>query len=317
MGKTNFRDITSLKVGGSIKHFFEVKNKEDIISAVVFAKSNSLPIFTIGGGTDIAVSDDDYNGVVIKYIGNSISYTGNKVTAEAGVIWDKLVEDTVNKNFEGIESLSGIPGSVGASPIQNIGAYGQELAETLDSLIAYDIEKEKFITFSNKDCQFGYRESFFKKKENWQKFIIVNVTLKLSSYKGKNLELQTIRDEILRVRSEKLENPNEVPNAGSFFKNPIINLELKTKLITKYPEMVIFDFAEKYKVSAGWLIEKAGWKGKNLGSVKVSNKHALIITNPNGKGTFKDVKKLADKIIEDVDKMFGVKLVPEVQYINI
>lgn len=315
MGKTNFRDITTLKVGGSIKHFFEVKNKEDLICAVVFAKSNSLTIFTIGGGTDIAVSDDDYNGVVIKYIGNSISYTGNKVTAEAGVSWDKLVEDTVNKNFQGIECLSGIPGSVGASPIQNIGAYGQELSDIFYNLTAYNIDKEKFVKFNKKNCKFGYRSSKFKNIKFWQKFIITDVTLELKINKNNNLN--SIRENILKIRKDKLEDPKLIPNAGSFFKNPIVDSIKKIELENKYSDIRIFEFGKKFKISAGWLIEKAGWKGKSLGPVKVSNKHALVITNPDGKGTFKDIKKLANTIISDVYKMFGIKLEPEVQYINI
>lgn len=315
MGKTNFRDITTLKVGGSIKHFFEVKNKEDLISAVVFAKSNSLPIFTIGGGTDIAVSDDDYNGVVIKYIGNSISYTGNKVTAEAGVSWDKLVEDTVNKNFQGIECLSGIPGSVGASPIQNIGAYGQELSDIFYNLTAYNIDKEKFVKFNKKNCKFGYRSSKFKNIKFWQKFIITDVTLELKINKNNNLN--SIRENILKIRKDKLEDPKLIPNAGSFFKNPIVDSIKKIELENKYSDIRIFEFGKKFKISAGWLIEKTGWKGKSLGPVKVSEKHALVITNPDGKGTFKDIKKLANTIISDVYKMFGIKLEPEVQYINI
>ena len=231
--------------------------------------------------------------------------------------WDKLVEETVNRNLQGIECLSGIPGSVGASPIQNIGAYGQELSETFIELKAYDISNQKFVIFKNEDCKFSYRESIFKRKDYWQKFIIVDITLKLKKYTDNNLELQTIRDEILRIRGEKLVNPDEIPNAGSFFKNPIINKSKKDTLLIKYPEMVIFPFNNEYKISAGWLIEKTGWKGKSLGPVKVSDKHSLVLTNPEGKGTFSDIKSLADTIIADVDNKFGIKLEPEVQYINL
>lgn len=317
MGQTNsFKNLTSLKVGGEIKHYFEVKNNEELISAVQFADTEKLPIFIIGGGTDIAVSDRNYDGVVIKYIGNRISYIDNMVTAEAGMIWDKLVEETVDRNLSGFECLSGIPGNVGSSPIQNIGAYGQELSETFLELTAYDIENKKFVKFSKDDCQFGYRESIFKTKKYWQKFIITDVTFKLEKYDDSDLELQTIRDEILRVRSEKLEDPSEVPNAGSFFKNPVVDLEIKDRLKGEYTDIVVFDFHGLYKISAGWLIEKSGWKGKKLGPVKVSDKHALIITNPDGKGTFEDIKKLADAIIIDVQYKFGIKLEPEVQYIN-
>lgn len=318
---TSFKDITTLKVGGKIKYYFEVKSKDELVEKIKFAKKNNLKVFVIGGGTDIAVSDNDFNGVVIKYIGNSSEFTVvgsyTLVTAEAGMNWDDLVKVSVDKNLQGMECLSGIPGTVGASPIQNIGAYGQELSNVFVELNAYDIENEKFVKFNKDDCKFGYRESIFKQKEYWQKYIITDITLKLNEYKDKDLELQTIRDEILRVRSEKLEDPNEIPNAGSFFKNPIVSLAKKDKILKEHPDLKYFPFNDKIKIPAGWLIEKTGWKGKSLGSVKVSDKHALIITNPEGRGGFNDVKKLADKITEDVKSMFGITLEPEVQYINI
>ncbi|WKZ25933.1 MAG: UDP-N-acetylmuramate dehydrogenase [bacterium] len=319
----SFRDLTTLKVGGKVKHYFEVKNKEELRERIKFAKKNNLEIFILGGGSDIAVSDKSFEGVVIKYTGENVTYDGNTVTAEAGLGWDNLVEETVLKNLSGIECLSGIPGTVGGSPIQNIGAYGQELSDTFESLTAYDLEKEEFVTFNKKDCKFGYRESIFKTKEYWQKFVITDITLKLSKYEDKDLEILTIRNEILRVRSEKLEDPNVVPNAGSFFKNPIVDLETKTRLEKEFSDIKIYDYTAQGgstlsgKVFAGYLIEKAGWKGKSLGPVKVSDKHALILTNPEGKGTFKDIKKLADAITNDVKDKFGITLEPEVQYINI
>lgn len=324
MGKTNittFKKLTTLKVGGSIKYFRQVSCKKDIVDAVAFAKKNNLPIFIIGEGSDIAVIDKDFDGLVIKYIGKKLKIQKLKnskylVTAEAGMNWDKLVKLTVEKNLQGIECLSGIPGSVGASPIQNIGAYGQELSQTFVELTAYNIEKQKFVKFKNKNCKFGYRESIFKTKDFWQKYIISNVTLKLKKHTDQEISLQTIRDEILRVRAEKLENPSKVPNAGSFFKNPIISSAKKEQLSTTFKDLQFFKYKNKFKVSAGYLIEKSGWKGRSLGPVKVSGKHALILTNPQGKGNFSDIKKLADAIIDDVYKMFKIKLEPEVQYIK-
>ena len=299
MGKKTFRELTTLRVGGEIKYYKEVKNQAEIVSAVKFAKRNNLPIFVLGGGSDILVSDKDFEGVVIKYAGKSIQYRVSSieylVTAEAGLEWDKLVEYAVKNNLQGVECLSGIPGTVGASPIQNIGAYGQELKDTFVVLTAYDIQKEKFVTFKNKDCCFSYRESIFKKKKHWQKFVITDITLKLRKYEDKDLELQTIRDEILRVRSEKLPDPKEIPNAGSFFKNPII---------------------EGNKISAARLIEDAGWKGKTYKNTGVSPQHALVIINRNGKATAKEIIELSEKIIADVDKKFGIKLEREVQLIN-
>ncbi len=329
-GLHSFKDLTTFRIGGKIKKYFEIKNKEEIQKAVEFAKENSLPIFVIGDGTDILVSDKNFDGVVIKYIGDKIQVTSDKITAEAGVNWDKVVEEAVGEGLQGIECLSGIPGTVGAAPIQNIGAYGQELSETFVSLEAYDIEKERFVTFSKGDCEFGYRESIFKKKDHWQKYIICGIKLKLSKknissvnyeslskyISSKSPTISQIREAVLKVRSERLENPKKVGNAGSFFKNPIVTQQEKEKLEIKFPGITIFPFGEKFKISAGWLIENAGWKGKEFGNAAVSSKHALILINKTGKATAKEVYDLSQEIIDDVYKKFGIKLEREVQLIN-
>jgi len=295
MDKKTFKELTTFRVGGEIKYYKEVKNRAEVVSAVKFAKRNNLSIFVLGGGTDILVSDEPFEGVVIKYVGNKLYVTGNKLTAEAGMEWDKLVEYAVENNLQGVECLSGIPGTVGAAPIQNIGAYGQELKDIFVKLTAYDIEKEKFVVFDKKDCEFSYRESIFKKKEFWQRYVIAGITLELKKYEDKDIELSTIRNEILRVRSEKLPDPKKIPNAGSFFKNPII---------------------EGNKISAARLIEDAGWKGKTYKNTGVSSRHALVIINRNGKATAEEIIELSEKIIADVDKKFGIKLEREVQLIN-
>ena len=329
-----FKELTTFRVGGGIKHFFEVKTKKEVVSAVSFAKKNKLPIFIIGGGSDILVSDKPYKGVVIKYEGESISCVSNTVTSEAGVIWDKLVEETVNKGLQGIECLSGIPGSVGGAPIQNIGAYGQELKDTFVGLTAYDIKKEKFVTFSKTDCEFGYRESFFKKPDGWKKFIITDVTLSLKKdalpeikYDSlRNYLLQKdirhpsliqVREAVLKIRETKFEDPKDVGNAGSFFKNPIIDEEKAKLLMQKYSDIPCrLQEDGNYKCSAGWLIEQAGWKGKRRNGAQVSPRHALVLINPEGKATAKEVRELAEKISQDVSQKFGIRLEAEVQYIG-
>ncbi len=329
-----FKELTTFRIGGRIKHFFEVKTKKEVVSAVSFAKKNKLPIFIIGGGSDILVSDNDYPGVVIRYGGERISFARNSVTSEAGAVWDKLVEETVNRGLQGIECLSGIPGSVGGAPIQNIGAYGQELKDTFVGLTAYDIKNEKFVTFSKTDCEFGYRESFFKKPDGWQKFIITDVTLRLkkdalaeikydslrSYLREKDIDnpsLIQVREAVLKIRETKFENPKDVGNAGSFFKNPIVSAKEFQKLKKDYPDMPFFKNEDgTYKCFAAWFVEKVGWKGKRLKKAQVSPRHALVLINPEGKATAKEVKELAEKIAEDVYKKFGVKLEPEVQYID-
>lgn len=326
-----FSEITAFRIGGKIKNYFEVKNVEEITAAVKFAKENNLPIFILGDGTDILVSDKDFDGVVIKYVGNNISIEGDgTVIAGAGANWDELVGESVKKGFQGLEGLSGIPGTVGAAPIQNIGAYGSELKDTFIELAAFSIKDEKVVIFTKKDCEFGYRESIFKKEGYWQKYIIMSVKLKLSKdkYGKSNYEslkkyldsekptILEIRNAVLKVRAEKLENPKLVGNAGSFFKNPIIDEKTKIELVKKYPDIVVYPFDDKFKVFAGWLIEKAGWKGKSYKNAAVSAKHALILINKTGKANAKEVYDLSQDIIDDVYKKFGIKLDREVQLIS-
>jgi UDP-N-acetylmuramate dehydrogenase len=325
----SFKDITTFRIGGHIKYFAEVHNRKELEESVCFAKSNKTPIFTIGGGSDFLANDKPYDGLVIKYMADAISVSGDSVTAEAGLSWEKLVEYSVKNDLQGIECLSGIPGTVGAAPIQNIGAYGQEIKDTFLRLTAFDIEKEKFVVFDNRDCKFGYRESVFKEKSHWQKYIITDITLKLNkggkpsvnyeSLSGRvkeNPTLENVRMAILEVRREKLEDSGKIGNAGSFFKNPIVSLTQKSKLEKEFPGIKIFPFGNEFKVSAAWLIENAGWKAKAYKSAGVSSKHALILINATGEAKAEDILELSEKIIEDVNNKYGIKLEREVQLIN-
>jgi len=325
----SFGELTTFHTGGKIGYFVEVGSRDQIKTAFDFAKSKKLPVFILGGGSDLLVSDSDFEGVVIKYVGDGYSVRGNTITAEGGMVWDKLVAVSVENNLWGLECLSGIPGTVGASPIQNIGAYGHELSETFVSLEAYDLAKEKSVTFKKDDCKFGYRESVFKDKKYWQKFVITSVTFKLSKTKktkigydslkdliNEDSALVDIRNAVLKTRALKLENPEEYGNAGSFFKNPIIDTVKRDKLIKKYPDAKIYPFDDKFKVFAGWLIEQTGWKGINYENAGVSRKHALILINRTGKATSKEIFDLSKKIIESVERKFGIELEREVQLIN-
>lgn len=326
-----FKDLTTFHIGGNIKYFIEVSNNKEIGEAVSFAKKNNLKIFILGGGSDFLAGDGEFDGLVIKFVGKNITHPGDGVLkAEAGAWWDDVVEFAVENNLQGIECMSGIPGTVGASPIQNIGAYGQELDDVFESLNAFDIEKEQFVSFNKEDCKFGYRESIFKEKSHWQRYLITDITLKLEengkpkaeyeSLKGNipdNPSLKDIRDAVLRVRNSKLEDPKILGNAGSFFKNPIIGSGEKERLEKDYPEIKIFPFEDKFKVSAAWLIEKAGWKGKIHKGAGVSSKHALVLVNADGRATASHVLELSDLIIKDIKEKFGVELEREVQLINI
>ena len=324
-----FKDITTFHIGGKIRYFAEVSNRDEIKEALAFAKSKNLKIFIIGEGSDLLINDTEFEGLVIKFTGKKYSFNGNIVTAEGGMNWDDLVGLAVENNLQGIECLSGIPGTVGASPIQNIGAYGQELADCFEKLTAYNIETDEFTEFNKDDCRFGYRESIFKEKSHWQKYLIIDVTLKLNlntnpkinydslrGLVGEGSTLEEVRNAVIKVRSEKLENPEKVGNAGSFFKNPIITVDQKEKLEKEFPEIKIFPFEDKFKVSAGWLIDKAGWKGKTHKGAGVSAKNALLLINATGNAESSDVFELSEMIIKDVEEKFGIKLEREVQLIN-
>lgn len=335
-----FKDLTTFHTGGKIKYFIEVRDVAQIREVVSFAKNRRLPIFIIGGGSDILAGDKNFDGVVMRYVGKVIKTQKLNdseflASAEAGAIWDDLVKYAVSRNLQGIECLSGIPGTVGAAPIQNIGAYGQELGDVFVSLRAYDIVRKKVVEFNKRDCQFSYRESIFKNKKYRQKFIITNVTLKLGKNKKpevkydslknyltergiKNPSLTRIRLAVCDIRANKFEDPKDVGNAGSFFKNPIMNGEQARQLKEKYPEIELREQENgNFKGFAGWFIERAGWKGKTYKNAGVSSKHALILVNRNGKATSQDVFELSEKIISDVYKKFGIKLEREVRFVNI
>ncbi len=336
----SMKDLTTFKIGGNARYYAEVKSKDELNEAIEFAKSNKLPIFILGGGSDILVNDTGFAGLVISYKDSSINFEENQnnnkvmVTAGAGMEWDKLVEICVERNMQGVECLSGIPGTVGASPVQNIGAYGQELKDSFVSLNAYDSTENKFVVFDYEACKFEYRDSFFKMKNNWQKYLITDITLELTKGGNPILEydslknyfvekntinpsLNEVRKAVLDIRKTKFEDPKLVGNAGSFFKNPIINSTIRNDLLLTYPELPSFDLGNgKFKCFAGWFLEKAGWKGKTQGNAKVSSMHALILLNANGNATAKEVKTLADKIIGDIKIKFNITLEPEVQFIG-
>lgn len=319
--------MTTFHIGGEIGPYLELKNKGEVTQKVQAAKKTGLRIFILGDGSDILASDTNFGDFVLRYTGNRFKINDNYITAEAGMKWDDLVKIAVENNLQGLECLSGIPGTVGASPIQNIGAYGVELKDNFVSLEAYNIEDEKFETFDKEKCQFGYRDSIFKQKSHWQKFIIISVTFKLKkngkpSVNSESLKIKPnstlfeVRNVVLETRKIKLEDPKEFGNAGSFFKNPIIDEKQKERLLSDYPDIKIFPFEEKFKVSAAWLIENARLKGKELGGAAVSSKHALILINKTGKATAKDVYNLSKLVISEVYKKFGIRLEREVQLIN-
>jgi UDP-N-acetylmuramate dehydrogenase len=290
------------------------------------------PALVLGGGSNILFTQD-YKGIIIKNSipGIKIIFEDEKhclVKAGAGVVWNDLVLFAVEKNLGGIENLVSIPGTVGAAPVQNIGAYGEELQNVFHSLKGIYIDNCKEALFEKEECKFGYRDSIFK-NELKGKFIITYVILELyknpqpvfnygtvknelEKLKKENYSIKDISDIIAHIRNEKLPDPTSIGNAGSFFKNPEIDKDQFLELKKEHPEIPGFTTPhDKVKIPAGWLIEKCGWKGKRLNNVGVHEKQALVLVN-YGNATGSDILSLACEIKISVIKTFGIELTEEV-----
>ncbi|MEO8067486.1 MAG: UDP-N-acetylmuramate dehydrogenase [Flavobacteriales bacterium] len=301
--------------------------------------TKGLKRLVLGGGSNILLTQD-FKGVVLvnELPGMELLREDEEnvwVRAGAGLVWHDLVVQCVRRGWGGIENMSLIPGKVGAAPMQNIGAYGVELKDVFHDLQALRIEDGEHITFDKAACAFGYRESFFK-REGRDRFVILNVTLRLSkrpevntSYGNIQQELDKrgiasptiadVSDAVIAIRRSKLPDPAVIGNAGSFFKNPIVTAEVATRIRTEHPDMPGYPVtghsansqAPAVKLAAGWLIEKAGWKGYREGAFGVHAAQALVLVNHGGaKG--KDIFNLSTRIVEDVKQRFGVELEREV-----
>ena len=254
------------------------------------------------------------------------------ISVGAGENWHEFVMFCVNNNYGGLENLSLIPGNVGAAPMQNIGAYGSEIKDTFLYLEAFNIGKLQLEKFNNKDCQFGYRESIFK-KELKNKFIILNVVFRLNKtphqlntnygdilkeielFNIKNPTIKDVSNAVIRIRARKLPDPKKIGNSGSFFKNPIISKNEFLKLEVKYPEIAHYVISEnQVKIAAGWLIEKAGWKGKTINNFGVHKNQALVLVNYGG-ADGSEIHKLSNEIIADINLKFNIQLEKEVNII--
>ncbi|MFC6999231.1 UDP-N-acetylmuramate dehydrogenase [Rufibacter roseus] len=295
-----------------------------------------LPLLILGGGSNVLFTQDVEAAVLlnrIKGIDIAPATDGHVfVRAGSGETWHDLVLFTIEQNLGGIENLSLIPGTVGAAPLQNIGAYGVELKDTFHSLEALEIATGNLVTFNREQCGFGYRESVFK-REAKGKYIVTSVTLQLTkelhqyntSYGAikdtlaeqqvKELSLKSISEAVCHIRRSKLPDPSKIGNAGSFFKNPEIPVHQFEQLKQQYPAMPGYPVSEQaVKVPAGWLIEQCGWKGKVLGQHGVHKDQALVLVNYGG-ATGNEVKELAFEVIRSVQEKFGIALTPEVNII--
>lgn len=330
----SLKPFTTFGIDKKANFFTTVETLDELKAALLTAKEKQLPVFILGGGSNILLTRD-IDGLVIKLEIKGIKVVkeeGNQLWVEvgAGEMWHELVLHSIAQDWAGLENLSLIPGTVGASPMQNIGAYGVEIKDLFDNLQAMHRETLEMHSFDAEACQFGYRESVFKQSFKDQ-FVITSVTFRLSKTPNFHLEYGAIRevlaangidqpsiraisDAVIQIRQSKLPDPKEIGNAGSFFKNPSIPTTQFDTLKASYPSIPGYPSAEGVKVAAGWLIEQTGWKGKRIGEVGVHAKQALVLVNYGG-GTGEEIKKLSEQIQASVFDKFGIQLQVEVNFI--
>jgi UDP-N-acetylmuramate dehydrogenase len=339
--------LTTFQVGGPARYFVEAHSEHEVSEAVAYALARKLPLFVLGGGSNLVVSDDGWPGLVLKVSLPGVEFEGDLhkmlFHAGAGENWDSLVALAVSKNCGGIECLSGIPGTVGGTPVQNVGAYGQEVSETITRVRALEIATGKVVDMSNSDCGFSYRTSIFNTTRRDQ-YIVLEVSYRLHRNGGPKIEyadvknffaaanvekptLQQVRDAVRSIRQSKamllVEGDEDCRSAGSFFKNPIVSpadadriqsLAQKRapgKAMPRYPAP-----DGQVKLAAAWLVEQSGFaKGYSLGLVGISRKHTLAIVNRGG-ATAKDILVLKDAIQKKVFDLWGVTLQPEPVFVG-
>ena len=340
--------MTTIGIGGPARYFFDASSVEGLIASVAWARSRDLPLFVLGGGSNIVVADDGFRGLVVRVAlrGGTTRVEGDRaiVTASAGRDWDHVVATCVGRNWAGLECLSGIPGRVGATPIQNVGAYGQETSETLVSLEALNLATGELEELKAAECDFGYRTSRFKTRDR-ERFIITSVTYQLAvngkpAVRYPELErcvaaqgaaeptLEQVRESVLSLRRRKAmvidSHDPDSRSVGSFFVNPIVTREeceqirmRADKLVAHGEEMPAFPAPDdRVKLAAAWLIERAGInRGFAHGGVGTSTKHALAIVNRGG-GTAREIVELKELIQSRVLDAFGVALAPEPVFIG-
>lgn len=331
----SLKNFNTFGVDATARFFVEINHKDELTELFMDPQWNEMKRLVLGGGSNMLLIND-YDGLVIRMnirgIEHRINHNDVFIEAGAGEVWNDLVNFCVIRGYAGIENLSLIPGSVGASPIQNIGAYGVELKDVFQSCCAFELATGKFKTFGNADCRFGYRESIFKQDLKDQ-YIIVSVKLCLSlipnlniSYgaigqelAARNITSPTIKDisqVVSHIRVSKLPDPSTIGNSGSFFKNPVISAEAFAALRAQFPEVVYYPAGEdEVKLAAGWLIEQCGWKGKTVGHTGTWKNQALVLVNHGG-ATGSEVYTLSSQIIDSVYSKFGITLQREVNIIQ-
>ncbi|KAA2224527.1 UDP-N-acetylmuramate dehydrogenase [Chryseobacterium sediminis] len=332
----SLKPYNTFGVEAKARYFTEINTIDELKEALIFSKARSLQLLFLGGGSNILLTKD-FDGLAIRLnlkgiSEESINENEVLVTAKAGENWHEFVMYCLQKNFGGLENLSLIPGNVGTSPMQNIGAYGTEIKDIFVSCKVLDLENLELTTFNLEQCRFGYRDSIFK-QEGKGRYVILEVTFKLtkkdhsikteygaikSELENLGIKTPTIQDiskAVINIRQSKLPDPKEIGNAGSFFKNPTIPLIQFEDLKQKFENIQGYPNGDMVKVPAGWLIEQCGWKGKQIGNVASHKLQSLVIINATGNATGKEIFDFSTEIINSVKEKFGIELEREVNII--
>jgi len=332
----SLKPYNTFGVDAKAKYFAEINDVEELKEAINFSRSQDLKLLFLGGGSNVLFTQD-FDGLVIKLNLKGISkenFSENEVlvTAKAGENWHEFVMYCLDKNLGGLENLSLIPGNVGTSPMQNIGAYGTEIKDVFVECKVLNLDTLEIEAFNLQQCKFGYRDSIFK-QEGKGKYVILEVSFRLSRKNHRikteygaiqtelenlgieNPTIQDISKAVINIRQSKLPDPKQIGNAGSFFKNPTIPLSQFEDLKQKFENIQGYPNGEFVKVPAGWLIEQCGWKGKQIGNVASHKLQSLVIVNATGEATGKEIFDFSTEIINSVKEKFGIELEREVNII--
>lgn len=333
----SLKDYTTMKIGGPAKYLATAHTKEELVQLV--QQAGDTPLLILGQGSNVVVSDKGFAGLVIlnRITGFEIydqDPAATKIKIGAGENWDSVVQRSTENGLSGIECLSAIPGYCGAAPVQNIGAYGQEIADTLIELEAYDLKTKQFVTFTNADCDFTYRKSIFNSGAEKGRYVITSISLQLAktimqppfysslqtyldAHQVTDYSPYNLRNAVVAIRATKLPDPAITPNTGSFFKNPIIENWQAEQLRNEYPDVKIFPMGDNLsKIAAGWLVENSGIKGLEMDGFKVFDNNALVITNL-GTGTYQGLVHIREYIIGAVRDKFRIKLEQEPEEVGV
>jgi UDP-N-acetylmuramate dehydrogenase len=325
--------LTTLGIGGAARYFVEARTDEDIHQAVKFARDNHLELFVLGGGSNVLIADKGFGGLVLQVRITGITNANGLITAGAGEDWNEFVEFCVKHELAGVECLSGIPGLIGGTPVQNVGAYGQEVSETIVSVRCFDRESCKFVTLTNAQCGFTYRTSVFNSTSRGR-YIVLGVSFALrpggeprvvykdliEHFAGRTPSLAEVREAVLVIRHAKsmvidATDPN-TKSAGSFFKNQVIERTKLEEIRTLVDRVPYFEFGERVKIPAAWLIERSGFdKGFALGNAGISTNHTLALINRGDAGA-SEIIALKELIQRSVSAKFGIDLEPEPVFVG-